>query len=229
MARKKRIKLLNEKAYYHVFSRTVGKEFLLDSDEKKEFFIKIIERLSKFFAIKVKSFVVMSNHFHAILETCPEKKFSDEELIERAKKANLFKSLVLKKEINKLRKKINDISEFMKLLKQIFAQWYNKKYNRTGYFWGERFKSILIQPGIHLLRCIIYILLNPVRAKMVKSPDKYKFSSLYKINKKYKKLIHKLMENKILENYKNKNLNLYKNDILGNEDFIKKVKKLTFL
>ncbi len=222
MARKKRLKFNDIKTFYHVFSKTVGSEFLLNTNEKKKFFIDTLKRLSIFFSIKVKHFVVMTNHLHLILETCPEIKISDEELIQKAKKAKLFKNLVLKKDFIKLRKKLNDISEFMKLLKQIYAQWYNKNFERSGYFWGSRFKSIIIQPGIHLLNCAIYIILNPVRAKMVTSPEKYKFSSFY-INK------HKYKFVKYSENYRKfhkKIENFFKGKIMGEKKFINMVENL---
>lgn len=221
MARKKRIKISDSKTFYHIFSRTAGATFLLNTDQKKEYFIKVMKRLTKFFTIKVRHFVIMSNHFHLIVETCPEKFLSDEEIIQNAKKARLFRSLVLKKEINKLRKKLNDISEFVKLLKQIFAQWYNRTFKRTGYFWGDRFNSIIVQPGIHLLNCVIYILLNPVRANMVKSPEKYKFSSLY-----FNKYIYKnIFKNQFFHNSKSKIPNFFKKEFMGDKNFIKTIKK----
>ena len=37
-----------------------------------------------------------------------------------------------------------DVSEFIKLLKQRFTQWYNRRMNRKGTLWEDRFKSVLV-------------------------------------------------------------------------------------
>ena len=55
--------------------------------------------------------------------------------------------------------------------------------NRTGYFWGDRFKNVLIEKGEALINCLAYIDLNPVRAKIVKRPEDYRWSGIgYQIN-----------------------------------------------
>ena len=59
--------------------------------------------------------------------------------------------------------------------------------NRTGYFWGDRFKSVLIEKGEALINCLAYIDLNPVRAGIVKRPEDYRWSGIgYRIFMKNK-------------------------------------------
>ena len=43
-------------------------------------------------------------------------------------------------QVERLRKKWEDLSEFMKDLKQNFSRFYNRRHNRKGFFWSERFK-----------------------------------------------------------------------------------------
>ena len=55
----------------------------------------------------------------------------------------------------------------------------NRRNERTGYFWGDRFKSVLLEKKFSLTHCLAYIDLNPVRAKLVNRPEDYRWSSIY--------------------------------------------------
>jgi putative transposase len=68
-------------------------------------------------------------------------------------------------------------SSFWKVVNQRFARWYNRKERRRGQVVMERLTSSLIQSGIHLLNCMRYGDLNPVRAGLVRSPKDFAWSS----------------------------------------------------
>lgn len=70
-----------------------------------------------------------------------------------------------------------DLKKGMQQLNQTYARYFRKKYGGVGYFWQGRYKSFLIEKGIYLLECGIYIELNPVRARIVKDPKDYRWSS----------------------------------------------------
>lgn len=72
-------------------------------------------------------------------------------------------------------KNIKDISSFMKKLNLNYAIYYNKKYNRVGYVFRDRFKSQAIISEKHLYNCIHYIYNNPVKAKICKEPKDYPY------------------------------------------------------
>ena len=72
---------------------------------------------------------------------------------------------------------VDSISWMMRVIGSSYAQHINKKYERTGTLWEGRHRSSLIQSTRHLLNCYRYIELNPVRAKMVKHPADYPWSS----------------------------------------------------
>lgn len=55
-----------------------------------------------------------------------------------------------------------DLSQFMKVLKQRFTQWFNKRHGRKGTLWEDRFKSVLVEDGYTALVMSAYIDLNPV-------------------------------------------------------------------
>lgn len=69
------------------------------------------------------------------------------------------------------------ISNVMKVVGSRYAQYFNKKYHRTGTLWEGRHKSSLVQSECYLLTCMRYIELNPVRGSMVKKPEEYCWSS----------------------------------------------------
>jgi putative transposase len=68
------------------------------------------------------------------------------------------------------RMKLASISEFVRDIKVNFARYYNRSHNRRGYFWGDRFKSVIVDKGETLVNCLAYIDLNPLRAGIVKNP-----------------------------------------------------------
>jgi len=59
------------------------------------------------------------------------------------------------------------ISTIMRRLLTGYAVWYNRKHNRHGHLFQNRFKSILCQEDAYLLELVRYIHLNPIRAGIV--------------------------------------------------------------
>ncbi len=53
------------------------------------------------------------------------------------------------------------------------GQEYNIRKRRKGSFWEDRYHATIIESGEHLLRCIVYIDMNMVRARVVKHPDQW--------------------------------------------------------
>ena len=70
-----------------------------------------------------------------------------------------------------------ELSKLMKRLNLSYYQYYKKRYGYSGHFWQDRFKSLLIEKDAYLLACGLYIERNPLRAKMVKLPEQYAYSS----------------------------------------------------
>jgi hypothetical protein len=77
-----------------------------------------------------------------------------------------------------LREKLSSLSEFIREIKVNFARFYNRRHHRRGYFWGDRFKSVIVENGETLINCLAYIDLNPLRAGMVERPEQYRWNSL---------------------------------------------------
>ena len=70
-----------------------------------------------------------------------------------------------------------NLSLGMRQLNGVYTQARNKRYNKTGHLFQGRYKAILIQKDSHLLEVCRYVVLNPVRARMVETPEDWKWSS----------------------------------------------------
>jgi putative transposase len=78
-------------------------------------------------------------------------------------------------------RKAGAASRLMKHLGQRYVQYVNRTYGRTGTLWQGRFRSHPVLHGHYLLACYRYIELNPVRARIVRRPADYPWSS-YRVN-----------------------------------------------
>lgn len=72
-------------------------------------------------------------------------------------------------------------SVLMQRLGQHYVQYFNRRHGRSGTLWEGRFRSCLVDNEQYLLVCQRYIELNPVRARMVETPEAYPWSS-YRAN-----------------------------------------------
>jgi putative transposase len=68
------------------------------------------------------------------------------------------------------------LAKLMQGLQQSYSQYFNRKHRKTGHVFEGRYKAILCQKDEYLLQLIRYIHLNPVRAGMVRSPERYRYS-----------------------------------------------------
>jgi len=69
------------------------------------------------------------------------------------------------------------ISRIMQRLLTSFSQYHNRKYGKSGHLLQGRYKAILCQSDQYLAELVRYIHLNPVRARMVRSPEEFEYSS----------------------------------------------------
>jgi len=70
-----------------------------------------------------------------------------------------------------------NLSVGMRQLNGVYTQAFNRQHNRVGHLFQGRYKGILIQKDSHLLEVCRYVVLNPVRAKAVKKPEQWRWSS----------------------------------------------------
>ena len=70
-----------------------------------------------------------------------------------------------------------DLSRAMAYFKSQYAKAFNKKYNKSGHFWGDRFRSTIVQDDRHALACLRYIDRNPLKAGLTEHPSKWYLGS----------------------------------------------------
>lgn len=73
--------------------------------------------------------------------------------------------------------KIEDMTNFMHRINTLYAIYYNKKYNRVGYVFRDRYKSQMICTEKHMYLCVNYIHENPIKANICINTSEYKYSS----------------------------------------------------
>lgn len=70
-----------------------------------------------------------------------------------------------------------NLSKGMRQLNGVFTQSSNRRHSRVGHLFQGRFKAILVDSDAHLLELARYVVLNPVRAGMVKIADRWHWRS----------------------------------------------------
>ena len=146
MPRIARLIVKGNPAVYHVISRTALAGFVL-GDIEKEFLLNEIKRLSKVYFAEVLGFCVLGNHFHMLTRMHPGEEFDDEEIKRRfsAYYGEDSKMVLDDDRIPYLREKWASLSEYVKEIKQGFSRFYNRRHRRKGFFWSERFKSVIVE------------------------------------------------------------------------------------
>ena len=190
--------LKGKPAIYHCISRVVDRQFVLGTPEKEKF-VDYMRAYERFCQVRVLGFSVMTNHFHILLEIpSPPKErgrdWSDERFLDHLACLYTMPEVgEIRWELERFRKQGNDaaaealrdryfrrmwdLSEYMKSLKQRFSRWFNWMHGRRGTLWEERFKSVLVEDG-HAARVMAaYIDLNAMRAGIVKDPKDYRWCS----------------------------------------------------
>jgi putative transposase len=70
-----------------------------------------------------------------------------------------------------------NLSKGMRQLNGVYTQRFNRRHGRVGHVFQGRFKAILVQKESYLLELARYIVLNPVRARMVRDASRWRWSS----------------------------------------------------
>ena len=206
MARLPRRELLDqaEVGVYHCINRCVRRAFLCGQDfvtgknydYRKEYVRRRMEFLAGRFGLDVLSYTVMSNHLHVMLRNRPDvvAQWSDEEVARRwlelfptrrnpdgtMAEPNETELQMITSDPEKLaerRRRLSDVSWFMRCLCEPIARIANKEDECTGRFWEGRFKCQRLLDESAVLACSVYVDLNPVRAKVAATPRTSDYTS----------------------------------------------------
>ena len=195
---------LDATPYYHCVSRCVRRAFLCGQDSftgnsyehRRQWIEDRLLELASIFAIDLCAYAVMSNHYHVALHINAEQAqtWSSREVIERWHR--LFKGSLLSQrflqgealskaernalsdQIGEWRDRLISISWFMRCINEPIARQANHEDKVTGRFWEGRFKSQALLDEKALIACMVYVELNPIRAKMAETPEQSDHTSI---------------------------------------------------
>lgn len=69
------------------------------------------------------------------------------------------------------------LPKMMQAVGRRYVRWFNDRHGRSGTLWEGRYRATVIEAERHLLPCMAYIDLNPVRAGLVAQAADYPWSS----------------------------------------------------
>jgi hypothetical protein len=184
--------------WYHCTSRCVRRAFLLAEGptNRKEWIENRIKELAEIFAVGVGGFSVMDNHLHLLLRLDPDvaQGWSDEDVVRRwgqlfpprdkSRKALPISNVWVQEQLKDvpwvamMRERLQDISWFMKCLKEPLARLANREDKARGAFFESRFKSVAVLDEASLLLVGVYIDLNPVAAGIADVPETSEYTSI---------------------------------------------------
>lgn len=71
----------------------------------------------------------------------------------------------------------SNLSKGMRQLNGVYTQYFNRTHKRVGHVYQGRYVAIIIQKETYLLEVARYVVLNPVRARMVRTAKDWPWSS----------------------------------------------------
>jgi REP element-mobilizing transposase RayT len=160
-----------------------------DYEHRRQWLEDKLHKTASVFSIKLCAYAVMSNHYHVVVHIHPKAvaRWSKREVVRRwhslfngtylsqcfASGESLLPTQlkVLDRDIEIWRERLCSLSWFMKVVNESIARRANIEDKCTGHFWESRFKSQALLDEQALLSCMAYVDLNPIRAKMAKSPE----------------------------------------------------------
>jgi REP element-mobilizing transposase RayT len=71
----------------------------------------------------------------------------------------------------------SNISEALRRLNSVYAQWWNRRHSRVGHVFQGRFKAQVVDEDTYLLAVSRYVAMNPIRAGLTTRPDEWPWSS----------------------------------------------------
>lgn len=166
-------------------------------EHRKAWVEERILQLSASFAINICAYAVMSNHYHLVchIDKARALRWSREEVIERwsachktlpvmveryliGEELSEAQMMLLDEIVEKWRKRLYSLSEFMKALNGDIAKQANQEDDCTGHFWEGRFKSRALLDEKALAAAMAYVDLNPVRSGVAKTPEASQHTSV---------------------------------------------------
>ena len=193
---------LSETPFYHLTYRCVRRSFLcgeidgVNFEHRREWIVERLRLLTTMFAIDVASYAIMMNHYHVLVRVNVEKAaawspaeifelwgilFQVPDFMKQYLAGHLIEDDDIQAAENMIeiyRERLTSISWFMRCLNEHIARLANFEDKCCGRFWEGRFKSQAILDEKALINTMVYIDLNPIRAKIAETPESSAYTSI---------------------------------------------------
>ncbi len=180
----------------HVWNRCVRQARLcgidpvtgIDREYRKQWSRQRLEHLAGIFAIEVLTYAILENHTHQVLRSRPDvaRRWTPETIARRwlsitpkydrrtgkvlEPTAKAIQAIVNDvKLVEKLRHRLSDVSWWMRYYAQHIAVRANREDDTKGHFWEQRFMAHVLIDEEAILKCMLYVDLNLVRAGIADS------------------------------------------------------------
>lgn len=179
---------------HHLRSRIAHRVFFLQDEERNDL-IEMIRRTALFSGLDMLGWCIMTNHFHVLVHLPHPIELDESELLRRygilkgeSARANAEKQLqtwrssacekLAEEWLDGLRRRMYDVGEFMKIVKQWFTEEYNRRQSHCGTLWESVYRDhVILLRKDDMSRVLGYIHLNPIRAAVSDKYDGYLWSS----------------------------------------------------
>ena len=166
--------LAEHTGYYHVILKATGPQYLFREDADKRAFQDILERSARFSGVDVLAYALLDNHFHLLVRVperesvpsvdSPEFRARVEALYGHDRAARLFdrwerweadgRSEEVSLERDRLLRRMHDLGQFVKTLKEWHSRVYREAHSWEGTLWRGRYKSVLVCESYLALRTL---------------------------------------------------------------------------
>lgn len=150
-------------------------------EHRRQWIEERLAELCKIFAIDIVAYAIMHNHYHLVVRICKDRAdgWSDDEVTRRwGAVFSLPAHTDMKFLVPRWRERLTSISWLMRCLNEPLARRANKEDDCTGRFWEGRFKLQALLDEEALLKCMIYVDLNPVRAGIASAVEYSDYTSV---------------------------------------------------
>lgn len=181
---------------HHITSRIAHRVYFLGDDERNDL-IEIARRAAEFCGIRLLAWCIMTNHFHLMVHLPIAIEVSEEEVLRRygilkgaSSKDHMAFQLgawrlqgetgeaLVAQWLSSQRRRMYNVGEFMKIVKQWFTEEYNYRHSHVGTLWESKYHDKPVKMVVsEMARRMGYVHLNPIRAAASATYDGYAWSS----------------------------------------------------
>ncbi len=136
------LRILYTDAFYHVTARGNEKRPIFKNEKDRERFLLYAEAAVERYGAVIHAYCLLDNHYHLLIQT-----------------------------------PLANLSEIMQYINGSYTTYVNIKRQGVGHLFQGRYKAILIDADAYAQELSRYMHLNPVRAGMVDKPGDYQWSS----------------------------------------------------